>query len=473
MKHFILIFFGLLSITIHGQQVQWASKAIKFSSDLGGKQYGIKRILGKPDVFPQGGNSPNAWNPKNALGGYEIVEVGFEKPQSVKQVAVFENLNAGCVVKISVDTGDGKYKTVWTRKLNYRTPTFRASIAADHAYYFKRKRRKIQEAPDVLNPGIEHAILESAVDNVVAVKVEFNFALLPGQKQIDAIGISDSEQPIEAKINVGSEFEKIAATASLPWNDFEISNLVISPDGKQLIFTNDSDEKEQIYTATKNTNDSWSTPVLEPTLSENNTYNYVDFISNNFIIKGGNPYTKGTGESGFQYFKYENGRFQSGNQIKITAYTNYGDYANFTATKDLKTIILAVESDFTQGGSDFYFATIKEDGTYGLLQNMGKIINSADDEITPQLLSDSKTILFSSSGFCGFGTNDIYVSYRLDATWKNWSEPINLGSVINTAGFDGAPFYDEKNEILYFSSWIDGKATIRFVRIPKSVLMKM
>ncbi len=35
------------------QQVQWASKLIKYSSDLGGKQFGIKRILGKPDAFPQ------------------------------------------------------------------------------------------------------------------------------------------------------------------------------------------------------------------------------------------------------------------------------------------------------------------------------------------------------------------------------------------------------------------------------------
>ena len=472
MKNILIISIWLCSISLQAQQTQWASKLIKFSSDLGGKQYGIKRILGKPDVFPQAGNSPNAWAPKKALDGYEIVELGFEKPQSVKQIAVFENLNAGCVVKIGVDTGDGKYKTVWTRKLNYRTPTFKATIPADHSYYFKRKRRKIQEAPDVLNPGIEHAVLESVIDNVVAVKVEFNFALLPGLKQVDAVGISDSDQPIEAKINIGKAFEKITPASSLPWNDFEISGLVISNDGKKMIFTNDSDEKQQVYTTNKETNENWSTPVLEPALSENNTYNFVDFFSNDFVIKGGNPYAKGTGESGFQYFKYQNGQFQPGNLIKITAYANYGDYANLTATKDLKTIILAVESDFTQGGSDFYFANIKDDGTYGLLQNMGKSINSADDEIAPQLLSDSKTMLFSSSGFCGFGNNDIYVSYRLDDTWKNWSEPINLGSAINTAGYDGGPFYDERNETLYFVKWVDGKPKINFVKIPSIDLMK-
>ena len=91
---FALFSFFFFLFSINAQQVQWASKVIKFSSDLGGKQNGIKRILGKPDVFPQAGASANAWVPKNALDGYERVEVGFETPQTVKQVAIFENLNA-------------------------------------------------------------------------------------------------------------------------------------------------------------------------------------------------------------------------------------------------------------------------------------------------------------------------------------------------------------------------------------------
>ena len=65
-----ILFIALVSFQmVQAQQVQWASKLIKFSSDLGGKQNGIKRILGRPDVFPQGGSSPNAWCPKDALKG--------------------------------------------------------------------------------------------------------------------------------------------------------------------------------------------------------------------------------------------------------------------------------------------------------------------------------------------------------------------------------------------------------------------
>ncbi len=462
---------SVFSFSLYGQQIQWASKLIKYSSDLGGKQYGIKRILGKPDVFPQAGNSPNAWNPKNALDGYEIVEVEFEKPQSVKQIAVFENLNAGCVVKISVDTGDGKYKTVWARKRDYRTPTFKATIPADHAYYFKRKRRKIQDAPDVFNPGVERAILESVMSNVVAVRVEFNFALLPGQKQVDAIGISDSEQPIDAEIKVGAQFKNSTAEKFPTLDTFQVLSLVVAPGGEKMLYTHQSEEKELVYSVYKVSSGSWSTPKLESALSENDFHNYVDFIQNDLIVKGGSVYKNASGETGYQFFNHDNGNYQPKDQLKIMAYANYGDAAFLTATTDLKTVVLAVESDFTQGGTDFYFTNRKEDGTYGLLQNMGKIINSADDDISPQLLSDGKTLLFSSTGFSGFGGYDIYVSYRWDDSWKNWSEPINVGSGINSAGYEGAPFYDETNEVLYFVTDVYGKSAVHLVKIPKQTLM--
>ena len=471
------IFFSLFSFlfflfSVNAQQVQWANKAIKFSSDLGGKQFGIKRILGKPDVFPVAGSSPNTWTPKNALNGNEWVEVSFEKPQTVKQVAVFENLNAGCVVKIGVDTGSGKYETVWSRKVNYKTPTFQSSIPADRKYYYRKKRRKIQEAPDVLNPGIEHAILESAVSGVVAVRVEFNFALLPGQKQIDAIGISDSETPLEATINTNESFEKLIPSTTVALEEITPTNPSITSDGKKMYITAVDNDKELIYSFTKKGDGSWGNKTVETALNTGTMYNYIEYAGTDFLLKGGNAYTKGTNETGYELFSSKNGTYETAGPIKVTAYNNYEDTSDATITADAKVLIVGIETDFTQGGTDLYFAQQKEDGTYGFLQNMGKVINSANDEGMPQLLSDQKTLLFGSNGFSGFGDFDIYVSYRLDDTWKNWSEPINLGSKINTGDFDGLPYYDEKNEILYFISFTDGSNVLKSIAVPKKNLCK-
>lgn len=462
------IFFALFSV--NAQQVQWASKLIKYSSDLGGKQFGIKRILGKPDAFPQGGYSANAWTPKNALDGREIVIVGFESPQTVKQVAIFENLNAGCVTRVWVSTDGEKFEAVWGRKPDYKTQPYRRTLSTDRSYYFGRKRRKVQEAPEINNPGIEYVILDNAVSGVTAVKVEFSFALLPGQKQIDAIGISDSAEPIEPKVNSRPSLENLPKVSIVDLGTSNQSIPYILPSENKLFVTSYESDKELIYSYTK-VNTKWTNRKLETQLNTGDSYNFVEYANQNLILKGGSSYTRGSNECGFELFENKNGSYQSLGQVKISAYNNYDDFSDATITADSKVLIMAIETDFTQGGTDLYFATKKDDGTYGFLQNMGKIINSAADEATPQLLSDGKTVLFASDGFSSYGSKDIFVSFRLDDTWKNWSEPINLGSKINTANFDGQPFYDEKNETLYFSTTIDGVVQIASVSLPTSVLV--
>jgi hypothetical protein len=457
---------------VQGQQVQWANKVLKYSSDLGGKQNGIKRITGKPDAFPQGGPSPNAWTPKDALKGYAWVEVNFEKPQSVKQVAVFENLNTGCVVKIGVDTGSGKYQTVWSRKANYKTPTFKGSIPADHNYYFRRKRRKIQQAPEVLNPGIEHALLENSISGVVAVRVEFNFGLLPGQKQIDAIGISDSEQPLEASINTLAVFEKLSPPHEVLLEGIVPTNPTLTLDGKKLFVTDTNSDKDKIYSFTKDNQGNWSNKREEVELNRGELFNYIEYAGNDFLLKGGSSYSLGAGETGYELFATKDGKYNQLGPVKVTAFANYEPTSDATMTANKKIMLLGIETDFTQGGTDLYFAQQKDDGSYGFLQNMGKVINSAADEGMMQLLSDEKTLLFTSNGFSGYGDFDIYISYRLDDTWKNWSEPKNMGSIINSSEFDGLPFYDESHEILYYVTNKEGKNRLMMAPITKEVLLK-
>ena len=195
-------------------------------------------------------------------------------------------------------------------------------------------------------------------------------------------------------------------------------------------------------------------------------------VGDGLILKGGATYTRGTTETGFELFAVQNGIYTNRGPLKVAAYNNYDDTAEAQLTSDLKILVMGIETDFSQGGSDLYFAQQKEDGTYGFLQNMGKVINSAADEGMCQLLSDTKTLLFSSNGFSAFGSYDLFVSYRLDDTWKNWSEPLNLGSKINSPDFDGLPFYDETNETLYFISSQNETNSLKAVAISKALLMK-
>ena len=73
-----------------------------------------------------------------------------------------------------------------------------------------------------------------------------------------------------------------------------------------------------------------------------------------------------------------------------------------------------------------------EDGRWSEPLNIGSNVNTAADESAPFLAADDKTLYFSSNGYPGYGGHDIYVTTRLDDTWLNWTDPQNMGPDINT-----------------------------------------
>ncbi|RYD81073.1 MAG: hypothetical protein EOP55_00295 [Sphingobacteriales bacterium] len=465
---FTILFLPLIT---QAQQVQWANKILKYSSDLGGKQHSVKRLLGKPDAFPQGGPSANAWVSKDALAN-AFVEVEFEHEQAVKQIAVFENLNAGCVSRILVGNGDGKYHTVTRKKTNYKDLSygFKQKTNTDRRFYFNKKRRKIETAPDVnFNADAEYFILENVERSVKAIKVEFNFALLPGQKQVDAIGISDGEEPIQAKPNLitGSEnFSDAEQLIHVETADYDLSSPFII--GDNFYYTISASSKISEIHAINIKNPKETIDVTKK-LGSDKTLNYImGYVPETKTILMGseNRYRTGNESLGFDFFNEVNGAYVYKNPLKIIAYNNYGDYADAFITQDAKHIVFGIESDLTQGGFDLYFTQPKDDGNYSYLQNMGKGLNSAADETNPFILSDNKTIIFASNGYSGYGDFDLYVSIRLDESWKNWSEPKNLGPKVNGQSFETNPFYDENTETLYFVSLRGGISTIQKVKIP-------
>src|SRR6187431_3833821 len=91
----ILLLAGF-SVISNAQTVQWASKVIEFSSELTPVQYSARQALGKPDVLPAGGQSPNAWTPDRPKRK-EHLKLGFANPISVKQIAIAESHNPSAI----------------------------------------------------------------------------------------------------------------------------------------------------------------------------------------------------------------------------------------------------------------------------------------------------------------------------------------------------------------------------------------
>lgn len=68
----------------------------------------------------------------------------------------------------------------------------------------------------------------------------------------------------------------------------------------------------------------------------------------------------------------------------------------------------------------------------------------------PHLSEDGNTLYFTSNAPGGFGGKDIYTSTKVGN--GAWSTPTNLGNIINTEGDEMFPFYEEKENVLYFTS---------------------
>ena len=84
------------------------------------------------------------------------------------------------------------------------------------------------------------------------------------------------------------------------------------------------------------------------------------------------------------------------------------------------------------GNADLYHCYRDEEGNWSEPENLGQVINTQGVEMAPYLHPDGKTLYFSSDTHTGMGGYDLFVSRRNEA--GEWSEPMNLGYPINTPG---------------------------------------
>lgn len=102
-----------------------------------------------------------------------------------------------------------------------------------------------------------------------------------------------------------------------------------------------------------------------------------------------------------------------------------------------------------EGSCDLYFS-IKTNTGWSEPQNLGPVVNTDFWESSPSLSPDKRDLYFASSRAGGFGGRDIWVTHRMPN--GKWSRPQNLGESVNTSGDESCPFIHADNETLYFNS---------------------
>jgi hypothetical protein len=138
------------------------------------------------------------------------------------------------------------------------------------------------------------------------------------------------------------------------------------------------------------------------------------------------------------------------NWINIAPFAFNDPKFNFTTpalSPDETRLYFSSDKPGGYGGMDLYYSE-KKDGIWTEPVNLGPLINTPKSESFPFASADGK-VFFSSDGHPGFGGKDIYYTLQIR---ENWIRPVHLDSAINSIADDFGIVTDSAFEQGYFSS---------------------
>ncbi len=162
------------------------------------------------------------------------------------------------------------------------------------------------------------------------------------------------------------------------------------------------------------------------------------------------------------------GVFSHVSVISIPNLTDLGRNFYASMNEDRSTLILALERPDGRGGLDLYVSRACG-GAWSSPTNLGSVINTSAFDGAPCLSPDGVTLYFASSGRDDrLGKADLYVTRRRDSTWTSWSYPQNLGQCINTIEDETAISLVPRSDSAFIHSWDSesDRPGIYLVRLP-------
>jgi outer membrane protein OmpA-like peptidoglycan-associated protein len=284
--------------------------------------------------------------------------------------------------------------------------------------------------------------------------------------------LTDKEDSIQV-INLG----KTINTTGAEWDP------IPTPDGKYLFMSvrdriGGEGRQDVFYAEQKKDTlsiEQWDTPLsVGPGVNTRNGEETVDNVSadgNTLLLSGTFPgsygrfdiYTAERTENGWDNLRQLPKPINSEHHDESGCLTSDGKALLFSSDRPgaIGNVFAPMNSRYHGGGNgnmDIYIC-IKSDTGWTNPINLGTTINTPFSERSLFLHPDGKTLYFSSDGHYGIGGLDVFKSTRLsDTSWTQWSEPVNLGRNINTVQDDFSYKITVGGDTAYFAAQnrIDG-----------------
>lgn len=255
-------------------------------------------------------------------------------------------------------------------------------------------------------------------------------------------------------------------------------NPVISPDGKMLYFarvshpqnTNPQKGSQDVWFS-ENQGGYWTAARRMPSPVNREEHNALysitpdgNTILTHWVTHDGSDLSI----RGFAVIKKQGGGWGQPQKLDIPGLDNLsrGTYETATLGNDGKTLIMAFSTKKGSDEDDLYISFQDKVGKWSKPAGLGGDVNTGKfTETTPFLAADGVTLYFSSNREGGLGSNDIYVTRRMDKTWTKWTKPINVGAPINTPEYDAYYSVAASGEWAYLVTYKGGKGKADVVRL--------
>ncbi len=263
---------------------------------------------------------------------------------------------------------------------------------------------------------------------------------------------------VSLSVTAQNELERLSINSQA-----DEKNPILTPDGQTLYFVrqyhpeNEGGSRDlgDIWSSQKQADGSWSEPVNERSLNNDYFNSVVGFaeggnkvyLNGHYLANNKKPITQGISVA-----KREGNKWSQPQALKIPYFYTKSEHQSASLHASGQIMIVTLQSYDTKGAEDLYVLFKKSDGAWSEPKNLGSNINTPYQEMTPYLAPDGKTLFFASNGYEGFGSRDIFMSVRLDDSWKKWSNPKNLGARVNTEGTELYYYLPGDSEYAYVSS---------------------
>ena len=403
----LLLLSWTLILPLHAQDIQWAEKLIGFSSQKGDKLFSATQVLGPPSRFPLHEFTPCSWMPSaDKNEGSVFIHVGFRSVLPSSEILLIQSHVPSVPLELQIINTNGA-----TIVLRGNTQTAG-----------NRMRYRLNY-PEVI--------------------AEIRIVWLPSQTnfQLDAIGIGNGEWDFDLLSPTSNTISnKAKKIISLQSSSDEVLP-VWSKDGNMIYFDrkghpeNTGIEKlDDIWMSKRLPSGAWTQPEHPSSPLNNEQHNYVNAVTDDTpSLLLGNAYG---GDNPLVVMQQIDNVWSGPKPVYVEGFTNADRFNEYHLSADGEYLLFAVEAADGWGLRDIYVSRRTGPNSFGKPANLGKSINTAAVEMSPSLSPDGTTLYFASNGRAGYGGYDIYASKRLDDTWTKWTDPVNLGPQINTAGWE-------------------------------------